>query len=320
MILLLFIGLSMAFNYSAPITIDNGIQSTTYPVAYDQKNDLILFGNGKTMYIYDLTGKLVNQFNVVNEITSMDITTYDTILVLTTPDNVIFDYDYSGTLIKTTFFGGFNGGSTQVLCHQKLKNFYVWYSASSFYVVYSFNENHQVISHAFIDKDVTGWHDFNIGELTGNLMYSTYQTIQIYNSTLNIVMNVTLDTIDPYPHTIVTETTNSIATYFNYNSFTQYFIPDGTNISTVNTHNYLSSNVVYWYDQNYYITIWIKSKNNKDIPYIVFFSSDGNIVNTMDFCNDGISAYYNMYVYINQETGTIVANINSEIKIWKLNK
>lgn len=212
--LFLFIGLSVAFNYSTPIMINSGISNISYPINYDQYNDLILYGSCNTIHIYDLMGNLVNQFNTVSIITSMDITTDNSILVLTTPDNIIFEYDYSGTLIKKTFFGGYNGGDNQVLCNHKSNNFYVWYTILSYYIVYSFNENHNLISHTFIDRDVSGWAGFDIGTLTGNLMFSTYQTIQIYNNTLDVLMNITPgNSDDVYPYTYVIDITDNIVCY-----------------------------------------------------------------------------------------------------------
>lgn len=79
-----------------------------------------------------------------------------------------------------------------------------------------------------------------------------------------------------------------------------------------------TSNVIFWYDQSCYITIWIKSENNKNIPYVVILDVNGKEVSTIKFGDNDISVYRNTYIFINQKTGTIVANINSQIKIWRL--
>lgn len=71
--------------------------------------------------------------------------------------------------------------------------------------------------------------------------------------------------------------------------------------------------------QKQLVTLLIRYENNKNVPYITFFTNSGLIKCHLDFNNDTIFAFENMNVVLDQFTGTVIANINSQIKIWVSN-
>jgi|SRR5579872_3842736 len=315
--------LASAYNYTGPIVINNGIRSDSYPVIYDQLNEVIITGYKTTITMYSINGDTRGEFQVPSEIVSIDWMPRQSVLVSTWPNNTIYEFGHNGKLINTIEVCGYNSGTSKIMSNKKTGEFYVIYDLGWIYDVYSFDVNHQIITHMFIDKDSTGRAGFDIGELTGNFLFSSYEYIQVFDRNLQVIMNITILDDDFYPVTTLVEFTSELAPrnsvyYLKSKKLLVYDIENQYLLLNTTTNYYLESNVNVWYDHATLVLIYIINQNDKNVPYITFLTSIGTIAFQLNFENDTIFGFYNHYVYVNQKTGTIVANINSQIKIWYL--
>lgn len=305
-------------SWTGPTVINNGIKNSSYPIAYDRQNNIIITGFNNLITLYSIDGNKIRDFQVVSKIVALDLVHGNKIVMTTQPDNSIYEYDYDGTLIRGTDTGGYNSGRNQIFVNKNTSDFYLVYDLGWIFIVYSFDSDYKIISNRFIDKDVTGWAGFNIGELTGQFLFSNYQHIQAFDKYLNIVIDTTITDGQLFPATTLLEPSLDFMYYLKRDRIFIFDMKKQNIISNSSVHLYLDSEAMMWYDQKCIVTICTYSKNNKNVPYILFFASDGSVLYKIDFENDTLSAFYNVFVFINQNTGTIVANINSQIKIWKL--
>lgn len=298
-------------NYSYPIIINTGLNNS-YLITYDSDTQLIFIGYNKTITVYNLVGEKVQEFNVKNQISSFGVTNDYLLLMTTQPENNIYAYDVvSGTFINAIIISGKNKQS-QIFVNRTTGEFYAVfnYGFIGFWNVYSFDKNHQMIANIYIDRDMTGWGNLAMGDLTGNFMYSTYNTIQSYDKFLNTTINLTLmNDDDLFPYTPLIENFNSL--YYFRNLETDIYNPNGKLLFNITKKFRVESSIDIWYETGYLVTIFFEN----DIPYITFFTSTGEIKCKIKFGNDKLFSYYNTNVFMDQFTGTIIANINSQIKI-----
>ena len=305
-------------SWTGPTVINNGIRNSSYPIAYDQQNNIIVTGFNNLITLYSIDGNKIREFEVVSVIVSLDLKFNNKIVMTTKPGNSIYEYDYEGTLTHSTVMGGYNRGWSQILVNQNTGSFYVVYDSGWTFIVYSFNPDYTLITQRFIDKPDTGWAGFNIGELTGNILFSSYQYIQTFNRYLNTVIDANVTDDQVFPMTTLLEPSVDFMYYLKRDRIFIFDMKTQNMISNTSVHLYFDSEAMIWHNRNCIVTICTYSKNDKNIPYILFFASDGSIVDSINFENDTLSAFYNVFAFVNQNTGTVVANINSQIKIWKL--
>ena len=102
-------------SWTGPTVINNGIRNSSYPIAYDQQNNIIVTGFNNLITLYSIDGNKIREFEVVSVIVSLDLKFNNKIVMTTKPGNSIYESDHDATLTHSTVMGGYNPGWSQIL-------------------------------------------------------------------------------------------------------------------------------------------------------------------------------------------------------------
>lgn len=329
--IILFVLLTVAYGYiyRSPIVLKTEI-SYSCNFDFDQFMGIIYSSNDKEISAWNLNGELIKRVyaptgvNVsaiaVNEYTNEIMVSYsDASIYSYDTASIIYAYDivaYSKVSILVT-----NSSFNYVVVNQKTGYFYVVANVG-YAIILSYDNQNNLLANVSLPFKTVEIENAVIDEFNGDLYMAT-TPYNMLNFTV-IIMDINGNIKHEFPVQSVPATSliifdNAFLIVENLFFFDVYSLGSRIYLPNLSYENLEERySLQYWkkYDVFYYIDLYNETLHQM-IPTITVTNLDRTYVEKINYGTNDIMFYHNINVRIHEASGTVIASINDEIKIWK---